>query len=229
MNNYYTITYGFAIISLIITLLANGYINSSYKKYARIKNKKNITGAEAAREILNKNGLKDIYVVETEGTLTDHYDPTRKVIRLSKDIYNEESISAISVAAHECGHAIQDKAGYAPMRIRSTIVPIVNFSSKIGYVILFIGLIASSFDLIWTGIILEGTILLFQIVTLPVEIDASKRAIKELENLKLAKEEELPKCKTVLTAAALTYVAGVLTALLEILRLVLIYGRSNRD
>ena len=115
------------------------------------------------------------------------------------------------------------------MRIRSTIVPIVNFSSKIGYVILFIGLIASSFDLIWTGIILEGAILLFQIITLPVEIDASKRAIKELENLKLVKEEELPKCKTVLTAAALTYVAGVLTALLEILRLVLIYGRSNRD
>lgn len=227
--NYYIITYGFIIISLLITGGANAFINSAYKQYARVKNKKKISGAEVAREILNKNGLKDIYVVETSGTLTDHYDPARKVIRLSSDIFNGESISAVSVAAHECGHAIQDKVGYTLMKVRSSIVPIVNFSTKIGYVILFIGVIASISDLIWTGIILEAAISVFQLITLPVEVDASKRALRELENLNLVTSEELPKCKTVLSAAALTYVAGVLTAILEILRLILIYGRNDRD
>lgn len=225
---YYYITYGFALISLIITLAARAYINLMYKKYSRIDCTKKMSGAEVARLILKKNNLDNIYVVETSGTLTDHYDPTRKVIRLSHNIYNDESISSVSVAAHECGHAIQDKVGYTLMRIRSTIIPFVNFSTYIGYVVLFIGLIASSTNLIWGGIFLEMGILLFQLVTLPVEIDASKRAIAELETLQILVPDEVNGAKKVLTAAALTYVAALASAVLEILRLIILYG-NRRD
>ena len=226
--DYYYITYGFAFLTLIISLAANLFVTSSYKKYSKYANKKNITGAEAARMILNVNGLQDIYVVETKGNLTDHYDPSRKVIRLSSGVYNAESISAVAIAAHECGHAIQDKEAYRPMRIRSKIVPIINFSSYAGYVVLIIGIIMQSLNLIWAGIILEAAILLFQLITLPVELDASKRAMKIIQEQNLLIDNECGKAKTVLTAAALTYVAAVLSAMLEILRLVILYG-SKRD
>ena len=225
---YYYITYGFAFITLIISLAANLFVTSSFKKYSKFNNKKDITGAEAARLILEKNGLHDIYVVETKGELTDHYDPNRKVIRLSNKVYDNRSISAVAIAAHECGHALQDSEKYVPMRIRSKIVPIVNISSYAGYVVLFIGIIMQSFNLIWAGIILEMAILIFQLITLPVEIDASKRAMKKIKDYNILDENEQNKAKTVLVAAALTYVAGVLAAILEILRLVIIYG-SKRD
>lgn len=228
MGDYYIITYGFAIISIIITLAARAFINYAYKKYLTIDTERKISGAEAARMILKQHGLDNIYVVETKGFLSDHYDPTRKVIRLSSDIYHETTISSVSVAAHECGHAIQDKEGYAPMKIRSTIVPIVNISTYLGYVVLLIGIIANSFNLIWAGIVLEAAILLFELVTLPVEIDASKRAIHELELLSIVSPSEIDGSKTVLRAAALTYVAALLTSLLEILRLILIFG-NRRD
>lgn len=225
----YIIYYGIGFLALIITVGARSFIQASYRKYLKVQVKKNISGAEAAREILNKNGLKNIYVVETSGTLTDHYDPERQVIRLSKDIYDTSTVSAIAVASHECGHALQDKNNYALMRIRSSLVPFVNLSTKIGYVILLIGLIASVTDLIWVGIGLEAVILLFHLITLPVEIDASMRAIREIEKNKLLNSEELQYAKTVLVAAALTYVASVATAVLEILRLIIIYGNRNRD
>lgn len=225
----YIIYYGIGFLALIITVGARSFIQASYRKYLKVQVKKNISGAEAAREILNKNGLKNIYVVETSGTLTDHYDPERQVIRLSKDIYDTSTVSAIAVASHECGHALQDKDNYAFMRIRSSLVPFVNLSTKIGYVILLIGLIASITDLIWVGIGLEAVILLFHLITLPVEIDASMRAIREIEKNKLLNSEELQYAKTVLVAAALTYVASVATAVLEILRLIIIYGNRNRD
>lgn len=225
----YIIYYGIGFLALIITVGARSFIQASYRKYLKVQVKKNISGAEAAREILNKNGLKNIYVVETSGTLTDHYDPERQVIRLSKDIYDTSTVSAIAVASHECGHALQDKNNYALMRIRSSLVPFVNLSTKIGYVILLIGLIASITDLIWVGIGLEAVILLFHLITLPVEIDASMRAIREIEKNKLLNSEELQYAKTVLVAAALTYVASVATAVLEILRLIIIYGNRNRD
>lgn len=218
---------GLAILGLLITLGAQGFINLMYKKYAKVNNIKKISGAEAARQVLEKNGLKDIYVVETSGFLTDHYDPSRKVIRLSKDIYNGESISAVSVACHECGHAIQDKEKYSMMRIRSSLVPIVNISSYAGYFAIIIGGLLGSLNLIWLGIAFELIILLFQLVTLPVEFDASRRALKHIETMSLLSSEELKGSKKVLTAAALTYVASVLTAVLQVLRLVLMFTRRN--
>ena len=224
---YYYITYGFAFIALIISLMANIFVTSSFKKYSKYANKKGITGAEAARIILEKNGLKDIYVIETKGNLTDHYDPTRKVIRLSSKVYDAESISAVAIAAHECGHAIQDKENYGPMKIRSKIVPIVNIASYAGYIVLLIGLIMQSLNLIWAGIILEMAILVFQLITLPVELDASKRAMQKINEYSLLMDDEYTKGKTVLTAAALTYVAAVLSAILEILRLVILYGSKR--
>ena len=225
--NDYTIYYGLTFIALIITVGAQIFINAMYSKYKKVQNAKGKSGAEVAREILDKNGLQDIYVVETKGNLTDHYDPRRKVVRLSTDVYHKESISSVAVAAHECGHAIQDKDNYTFMRIRAALVPFVNFSSYAGYIAIVIGVIAGLTNLIWLGIMFEVVILLFQLVTLPVEIDASKRALKELESMGTLNSEELQNGKMVLISAAMTYVASVATALLELLRLILIYGKRD--
>lgn len=225
--NDYTIYYGLTFIALIITVGAQIFINAMYSKYKKVQNAKGKSGAEVAREILDKNGLQDIYVVETKGNLTDHYDPRRKVVRLSTDVYHKESISSVAVAAHECGHAIQDKDNYTFMKIRAALVPFVNFSSYAGYIAIVIGVIAGLTDLIWLGIMFEVVILLFQLVTLPVEIDASKRALRELESMGTLNSEELQNGKMVLISAAMTYVAGVATALLELLRLILIYGKRD--
>ncbi len=223
------LSYGLTIIALVITVSASIFVNVSYKKYSKVMNERAITGCEAARYILDKNDLKNIKVVETKGNLTDHYDPSSKVIRLSTDVYNKASVGAVAVAAHECGHAIQDKDGYTFMRIRSALVPITNFASYAGYFAILIGFIASSINLIWLGIIMEVVILLFQLVTLPVEINASKRALKELDYSHLLNSKELSKGKVMLTAAALTYVASVMAAVLEILRLLLIVTRSGDE
>jgi len=188
---------------------------------------RNLTGAKAARELLDKNNLQNVQVVEVSGYLTDHYDPTSKEVRLSSNNYSGTSISNISVAAHECGHAIQDKVGYVFMRIRASLVPVVNFSSYAGYISIVLGMLFSSINLIWLGILLEIVILLFQIVTLPVEIDASKRALKELDYSHFFNSNELKNGRSVLVAAALTYVASVASTLLQILRLILMFGRRN--
>ena len=225
--DYYFITYGLSIIAVIITMGAQMFVSSSYSKYMKIRNRKGISGKEVARYILDKNGLNDIDVVEVSGYLTDHYDPRNRVIRLSGDIYNNGTIAAVSVASHECGHAVQDKDGYLFMRIRSSLVPVVNFSSYAGYIAIMLGIFASSFHLIWIGIILECAILLFQIITLPVEIDASRRALKELDNSNLLDSEEIKNGRVMLTSAALTYVASVANVLLQILRLILLYGRRD--
>ena len=180
-----------------------------------------MTGFEVARKILDANGLKDVHVVETPGNLTDHYDPQRKVVRLSKEIFNGQTIASNSVAAHEVGHAIQDKEGYTYMKIRSALVPFVNFCSKVGYLVLVIGFIASALDIVYVGITLLATTLVFQLVTLPVEFNASKRAGIQLEKEGILNQEEQEESKTMLTAAALTYVASLVTTLLEILRLFL--------
>ena len=218
---------GLYLLALIIPLIAQVYINSSYKKYSNIKNRKGLTGFDVARKILDKNGLKEIYIVETKGVLTDHYDPKRKTVKLSTDVFHSDSISSIAVAAHECGHAIQDKTGYLFMKIRSFIYPIVSFGTKFAYIVLVIGLIANLMNVIWLGIILVGLGLLFQIVTLPVEFDASNRALKELESTIGIDSSDYNGTKTMLTAAALTYVAGVLSSALEILRLILIFTRRD--
>ena len=219
---YYITDYGILIVTVLITLIAQAFVSSSYSKYKKVKNKKGVTGAEVAREILAKNGLENIYVVEVAGNLTDHYDSSRKTVRLSKDIYNGTSVAAIAVASHECGHAIQDKENYTFLKIRAALVPLVNFSSVAGYIAILIGILFSSLQLFWVGILLEAVILVFQLVTLPVEFNASNRALKKIEEYDLVNLEELTGAKKMLRAAAFTYVASAATALLQILRLILI-------
>lgn len=217
------------IISLVITLGAQLFVSGAYSKYSKVKNKKRMSGSEAARYILDKNGLEDVKVRRVGGYLSDYYDPRNKTVNLSSVNYENASVGALSVACHECGHAIQDKVGYTFMRIRAALVPFVNFSSYAGYFAILFGCLFDSMNLIWFGIFAEMVILLFQIVTLPVEIDASKRAIKELDKYELLDKEELSGGKTMLIAAALTYVASVATTVIQILRLILTFGgRDDR-
>ena len=218
------------LILLIIGVpaLASLGVRTTYSKYSKIQNRKNKTGAEVAREILDKNGLSNIYVVATDGTLTDHYDPTRKVIRLSKAIYEGSSVASMAVAAHECGHAIQDKDGYVPLRIRSAIYPVVNAATSIAYWIIFIGFIFQAADLIYLGIAFTVLGLLFQIITLPVEFNASSRAKQIVKKLGIASSYDEEGVKNMLTAAALTYVAGVIASAMQILRLLLIANDRRR-
>lgn len=215
------------IIGFIISLAAQIYVNVSYKKYKNIENSKGLTGFDVARKILDENGLKDIYVTEVRGNLTDHYDPGRKVIRLSTDIFHGKTIASSSVAAHEVGHAIQDKEGYSFMRFRSMMFPLVRFSSYGGYIAILVGALFRLIDLIWFGIGLEIVILLFQIVTLPVEFNASSRAKDELAKYNLLNNNEINSSDKMLRAAAYTYVASVLTTILQILRLIVMF--SDRD
>lgn len=214
------------IIVILIPLIAQIGVSSNYQKYKRVKNTKELTGYDVARKILDENGLEDIYIVETRGELTDHYDPTKKVVRLSSDIYHGKTVAAMSVASHECGHAIQDKDGYTFMRIRSAIFPIVNVATSISYWIILLGFLFELLDLIYIGIALTCLGLLFQIVTLPVEFDASKRAGVFLKEYNLATEDESKGVKKMLGAAAMTYVAGILASALQILRLILA-ARNN--
>lgn len=211
----------------MIPAIAQISVSMNYGKYKQIKNTKNLTGFDVARKILDQNGLEDMYIVETKGNLTDHYDPSKKVVRLSTHVFHESTVAAIAIAAHECGHAIQDKEAYFYMRVRSIIFPIVNFATSFSYFLIMLGVLSESLNLIWIGILCVGTGLLFQIVTLPVEIDASKKAKKEIEKLKLADPSEQNGVKKMLLSAASTYVAGVLTSALELVRLVLIF--QDRD
>ena len=225
--NYKYISYGLTFIALIITLLSQAFVSGSYSKYSKIKNEKELTGKEVARHILDKHGLFDIDVVETGGYLSDHYDPKNKVIRLSKNNYRESSIASVAVACHECGHAIQDKEKYSFFKIRSLLVPVVNFSSYAGYVAMLLGCLFGSLNLIWIGIIAEIVILLFQLVTLPVEINASRKGLKELENSNYLTNHELIGGKVMLSAAASTYVASVASTVIEIIRLIFLFGRND--
>lgn len=223
----YDPTYILVLIGFVITLIAQIFVSSSYKKYKKINTKSGLQGFEVARRILDMNGLNNVDIVETKGELTDHYDPERKVVRLSSDIYHGSTIASSSVAAHECGHAVQDKEGYFFLRLRASLVPIVNISSKVGYIAIVIGLIFGAMKLAWLGIFLELAILFFQLITLPVEFNASKRAAEYLKKEALIEAKEQSGSKKMLNAAALTYVASVVSTLLEIFRLVLIV--SNRD
>lgn len=227
--DYYVLSNLCIILGIVLTLGAQIGVNMAMKKYKAVKNSKKITGFEVARKILDSNGLNDVHVVETEGILSDHYDPSRKVVRLSHDVFHGESVASVAVASHECGHALQDKDNYSFMRFRSFLVPFVNFSSKFGYIAIVIGLIFGLMDLAWVGIALELIILLFQLVTLPVEFDASKRAGVEIKKYNLVTNTEAKGAKSMLRAAAFTYVASVCTNLLQILRLVLIVAGNDRD
>lgn len=209
------------LILLIIglPLLAQIFIKISYENNSRIKNSKELTGYDVARKILDKNGLNDLLIVETNGYLTDHYDPNRKVIKLSRNIYENDTISSMAVAAHEVGHAIQDKEGYFFLKLRTFIFPIVSFISRMSWLVILVGFFFEIVNAIYLGIIIVSASVIFELVTLPVEINASKRAIKELNSLNLITGEE-DKVKNVLTAAALTYVAGTLAEILQLIRLI---------
>ena len=217
------------IASLIITLGAQAYINSMYKNTKKIEIKKGITGAEAARKILDKNGLSNVKINESSGVLSDHYDPRNKTVNLSPEVFCKASVAAVSVAAHECGHAIQHRDKYLFMNVRAALVPFVNISSYAGYFAILLGCLFGVINLIWIGILAECVILLFQVITLPVEFNASSRALIVLEKDNYLTKKELKGGKTVLTAAALTYVASVATTLIEVFRLILLYGGRRND
>ena len=221
------IDYGLIIIAMIISGSAQMYINHWYNKTKKMKTAKGMNGQQTARKILDKNDLKDVGINEVAGTLSDHYDPAKKTVNLSNDIYGTDSIASISVAAHECGHAIQDKNGYFFLRLRRGMVPLVNLASKLGYVAILIGIFFSVLGLLKIGILLEIVILVFQLITLPVEFDASSRALKKIEEYGIVTKDELKYCKSMLRSAALTYVAGVTASLLQVLRLVLILRRND--
>lgn len=227
MNNF-IINYNLLIwIGLILTITSQIIVSSSYSRYKKKLNNKDLTGYDVARKILDKNKLNDIIILETKGNLTDHYDPARKTIKLSTDIYHGSSIASLAVAAHECGHAIQDKDGYKPMRIRSKIIPTVNICTRIGYIAIIVGAIFS-YKLTEIGIIILLALLAFQIITLPVEFNASKRALNELKTNRFLDKDETKDAKNMLLAAAFTYVASMLSTLLQILRGVLLFADKDR-
>ncbi len=215
----------FLMIALAVSLYAQFKVSSTFKKFLRVPSSSNYTGSEIARLILDRNGLYDVRVEPIAGHLTDHYDPRHRVVRLSPNVYNGSSIASISVAAHEVGHAIQHAEGYFPLVLRNNIAPIVSFSSKFIWLLVFLGFVVSPFYL-ELGIALYLGIVLFQVITLPVEFNASRRALYQLES-GLVYGSEIESSKKVLSAAALTYVAATLVSIAELLRLLAIAGRRR--
>ena len=209
------------LLMLIIPIYASIKVNLSYKKYVKIDNEKKLTGFDVARRILDENNLGEIYVVETKGTMSDHYDPRRKTVRLSTDVYHGTSISSLAIAAHECGHAIQDKEGYTWFKIRSMIFPIVNIGQKIAYVVMIIGLFLSYMNYVYAAIGFTFLGLLFELVTLPVEFDASKRAKSLVLSDGMISDSEKSGVDAVLNSTAFTYVAAVISSMLEMLYLLM--------
>ena len=228
---YFDPTYMLVILGVIICMMASAKMNSIFNKYSRVRNHSGMTGREAAEEILRRAGIYDVRVEHISGNLTDHYDPRSKVLRLSDATYNSTSVAAMGVAAHECGHAVQHETGYVPLKIRGALVPIANFGSTIAWPLIIIGLFfnsRSSALFLNLGILAFSLAVLFQIVTLPVEFNASNRAIRVLGSSGMLYEDEVKATRKVLTAAALTYVAGAASAILQLLRIILLTG-NRRD
>ena len=217
------------VIILLLPLYAQFKVKGTYKKYDKVHGMNGYTGAEVARMILDRNGLRHVRIEETPGVLSDHYDPSSKVVRLSSGNYHGTSLAGVAVAAHEVGHAIQDAEGYAYLRFRHALVPVANWSSNLSWIFLMIGLFASLTNMLLLGIILMAAGVLFQIVTLPVEFNASSRAMRLLTEYGLITSEEAPKSRKVLSAAAFTYVAGAMVAVAELVRLLLIYVGQQED
>lgn len=224
-------TYFLVIIGAVICLLASARVHTTFAKYSRVASRSGMTGAQAAERILNRAGIYDVSIQHVQGNLTDHYDPKNKVLRLSDSVYGSASVAAVGVAAHECGHAIQHQNSYGPLAMRSAIVPVANLGSMLAWPLIIIGLIFSrnsgSF-LITLGIICFSLAVLFQLVTLPVEFNASARAMRILGETGILGSDELRGTRKVLSAAALTYVASAAAALLQLLRLVLLFGDRGR-
>lgn len=221
-------TYVLVIIAFLLTLFASFGVKSTFSKFSKVKSENGMTGSMAARRILDMNGLNYIRIERVAGDLTDHFDPKDGVIRLSESVYDDTSVAAIGVAAHEAGHAVQHATNYKPIVVRNSIVPVVNISNALSMPLFFIGFLMGNDGLALAGAILFSAVLLFQLVTLPVELNASSRAIRILENGGMLYDEELSGAKKVLKAAAMTYVAGTAATAIQLLRLLLlIRGRDD--
>ena len=221
-------SYFLVIISLLVAMWASFNVKHTYKKYSSVLNSRGWTADQVARKILDENGLSHVSIERISGELTDHFDPTSNVVRLSDSVYGKSSVAAIGVAAHECGHAVQHSQDYAPMKIRRTIIPITNIGSNLAYPLVLLGIILGGNQLLITiGIWLFIAVVVFQLVTLPVEFDASGRALKTLEQSAILDSDEVKQSRKVLTSAALTYVAALFTAIAQLIRLIAISGRRN--
>lgn len=210
--------------AIILSLYAQAKVQSTFKKFSKVSSKKNITGAQVARSILDDQGLYSVAIESTPGKLSDHYDPRTKIVRLSPEVYRGNSLASLGVAAHEVGHAIQDDTGYWPLNFRSTLVPVTQIGSTLSFPLLIIGILMGSPMLAKAGVYLFSAVVLFQVVTLPVEFNASNRAINILSSQSFLDKDEIKKTKKVLDAAALTYVAAAVMAALNLVRLLLISG-----
>lgn len=227
---YYDPTYMLIVISALISLFAQFLVNSRFSKYSRVRSRSGMTGAQAAERILQSQGIYDVAIQRVSGKLTDHYDPRNKTLNLSDAVYASTSVAAVGVAAHECGHAIQHARGYAPLSFRSALVPVANIGSQLSWLFIILGIFfGGSHTLIMIGILMFSAAVLFQLVTLPVEFNASGRALKLLSETRILQKDEVSDTRKVLSAAALTYVAAATTAVLQLLRLLRLFGGNDRD
>ena len=222
-------TYILVIIGALICAIASINVNATYRKYSRVMNERGLTARDCAEAILRSAGIDDVRIEHVRGNLTDHYSPSERVLRLSDSVYNSTAVAAIGVAAHECGHAIQHQEDYAPLKLRTLSVPAANFGSFLSWPVIVIGLILGRPNIAQIGVVLFSLVVLFQLITLPVEFDASHRAIRILEAKQLFGDQELQGAKKVLTAAALTYVAALASSILQLLRLIILAGGRDRD
>ncbi len=227
---FFDSTYYLVIIGALLSLAASAKVKSTFAKYNKVRSLSGMTGAQAAEKILHSAGIYDVSVQHISGNLTDHYDPRDKTLKLSDNVYGQSSVAAIGVAAHECGHAIQHDKGYVPLRLRAAFVPVANIGATVSWPLIIIGLfLGQSQILIDLGIILFSCAVLFQLITLPVELNASARAVRILDETGILYDEEVTHTRKVLNAAALTYVAAAAASILQLLRLVLLFGGRNRD
>ena len=229
---YWTYVY-LVLPCVLLSLWASANVNSTFKKYSKQYSQRRLTGAEAAQRVLSANGVHGVRIEKVSGNLTDHYDPRTNVIRLSDNVFGNTSTAAIGVACHEAGHAVQYAEGYFPIKVRAAIIPVTNFGSKLAMPLILLGILFSAFSymgdtLVYLGIACFGLSLVFQLVTLPVEFNASRRAIQSIEQGNMLTEEEQKGARKTLRAAALTYVAATATALAQLLRLLVIFGGNNR-
>ena len=232
MFYYFDPTYMLVLIGAVLCLIASANVKSTYRKFAQYRSMTGMTGAQAAERLLRSAGIFDVTIGHVAGELSDHYNPSTKVLNLSDSVYGSTSVAAIGVAAHECGHAIQHAKGYAPLKFRTWFVPVANFGSKLAWPLILIGLFInseSSWLIIEAGILLFSFAVIFQLVTLPVEFNASSRALVLLEQQGILSEQELPYTRKVLSAAALTYVASAAASLLQLLRIIMLFGGRRRN
>ena len=214
---------------LLFSMWAQHSVNSTFNRYAKIYSRRGLTGAQAAASVLRQNGVHNVQIEHVSGKLSDHFDPSSNVIRLSDSVYASTSVAAIGVAAHEAGHAVQYAVGYGPMKLRAAIIPLTNFGSKLAWPLILLGILLNFSGLLMIGVLLFGTATLFQLITLPVELNASRRALQTISNAGLLYDDEYPAAKKTLTAAAMTYVAALAVSAAQLLRLVLIFGGRRRN